>query len=209
MRKLNLHPFLFAIYPSISIYLNNTGIIGFAATIGPTISLLVFTIAIWFLAYKLLGNFDKSAFLVSIFLILFFSFGHLISALQLLAYANQWSNHGNFVGSHLGLSLLLLLWFGVMGMAIYVVMKSSSNFSLITSFLNVTSIAMLVISMSKSGLNEISWRSKSEHSNNFSRVWETLIQEDSNNEITSLSGNESYPDIYYIILEDLYGEFLI
>jgi hypothetical protein len=201
MRKLNLHPFLFAIFPPLSIYLNNSGIINFTEIIKPTITLLVFTIAIWFLASRLLGNIFKSACLVSIFLVLFFSFGHFISALQLLAYANQWRNLGNIVGSHLGRLLLLLLWFSVMGIAIFVVMKSRSNFSLVTSFLNVTSIAILVISIAQWGWNEISWSQRSDSSDNFSEAWEDTLQEDSSLNIPLLSGTQSLPDIYYIILD--------
>ncbi|MCK4692366.1 MAG: sulfatase-like hydrolase/transferase [Anaerolineales bacterium] len=204
MKKIILHPLLFAIFPALSIYLNNTGIVTFNEVVAPIIILLFLAILLWSLLFRLLGSWHKSGFLVSIFLILFFSFGHLIPALHLLAYAKQWTSLGFLVGTQLGLSLLLLIWFTIMGTACIATMKSSSNFLQITNLLNVMSIAVIVISIGTWSWTEISQRLGSSGTDIFSEVWEEICREDQRIEISPPVRTGSLPDIYYIIL-DGYG----
>lgn len=204
MKKIILHPLLFAIFPALSIYLNNTGIVTFNEVVAPIIILLFLAILLWSLLFRLLGSWHKSAFLVSVFLILFFSFGHLLPALHLLAYAKQWTSLGFLVSTQLGLSLLLLIWFAVLGIAFIATMKSSSSFLQITSLLNVMSIAVIVISIGTWSWKEISQSLGASDTDSFSEVWEGISRKDQSIEISSPSKTDSLPDIYYIIL-DGYG----
>jgi hypothetical protein len=138
---------------------------------------------------------------VSMFYIFFFSFGHVISALYLLVYANRWRTLGILLNSPLGVSLQLITWFGVLGLAIYASIKSSSSFFNITSFLNITSIAMIVLSIAQWSLNDISRNPRSASGNEFRETWEDMINEDLSIKTASPSGAHSLPDIYYIILD--------
>ena len=71
-----LHPILFAIFLILSVFSYNVQELSFQETFLPLFLVLAFTVGIWISLRYILKNARKSAFIISLLLVLFFSFGH-------------------------------------------------------------------------------------------------------------------------------------
>ncbi|OGQ90196.1 MAG: hypothetical protein A2289_03700 [Deltaproteobacteria bacterium RIFOXYA12_FULL_58_15] len=71
------HPVIFAFYPVLFLYSRNTDITSFEVAAWPLVIALAGGAVLWLLAYLASRNAAKSALFVSLFVFLFFAFGHL------------------------------------------------------------------------------------------------------------------------------------
>ena len=78
-KKIMLHPFLFSIFIVIFIYSHNIFVIPIQEIIFPLLSILGITSVSFIMLTRVLKSARKSGLIVSLYLILFFSFGHIFN----------------------------------------------------------------------------------------------------------------------------------
>ncbi len=192
-----IHPFLFAIFPIISIYANNMQELLPNDLLQPVLIILIFTTIIFFLVKLVFKVWAKVGIVVSLIIGLMFSYGYIY--LQIGGYAI-----GDFViGKHMFLIIpYIIIFFG----GSYFIFKTKKKLENVTKILNAIAITLIVISLTNISIYAI-------ENNGLGIILETddQIQEIGsnkfveNNEAISLAGNlDYYPDIYFIIL-DGYG----
>jgi hypothetical protein len=71
-----IHPFLLAAYPVLFLYSHNLGEVAFRETFTPIAIILGLTLLVWGILGFALKNWKKSGIIVSLFLVLFFSYGY-------------------------------------------------------------------------------------------------------------------------------------
>jgi len=183
-RPMIIHPLLFAIYPILYLYANNVDLLSFSETLMPLAVTLGLTIML-FLGLKLLfKDGTRAGILTSAVLILFFSYGHIRKALELvdLAIWNQALDWHWY---------LLLLWGWLFLFAVWVVVKMGSHLRTITTYLNVVSALLMAVPVLTVGMYTVS----------HARLG--LPPPTPENQ-TWFEATERQPNIYYIIL-DAYG----
>ena len=82
IKILAAHPFLFILFPILFLYSNNIHLLTFEGVILPTIGLLSFGFILWIILRFVLKSSRKSAILVSLYAVLFFSYGHIFHLLS-------------------------------------------------------------------------------------------------------------------------------
>lgn len=200
-----LHPFFFAIFPILALYSINVGEVPPREIIMPLIGALAFALLL-IVVFRIVGygitrlrklqkirglfefsSMQKTAIIASIFLILFFSYGHV------LRWMGGWDNmHGTFIvwGPWLVLSVF---WSIIFIAAAYYIIKARRNLYGASLIMNVVAIVLVIVASMNVGIRDIN---SSEHPS---------ITAGSEEAIACGSGKaESLPDIYYIIL-DRYG----
>ena len=77
-KKFNIiHPFLFSLFPVLFIYSQNVHEIPVQIVIMPVLLILFAAVLLWLLTRFILKNNEKSAFIISLLLVLSFSYGHI------------------------------------------------------------------------------------------------------------------------------------
>lgn len=183
MRKpLVIHPFLFAIFPILFLFSHNID----QMSISQTWPSLLISSAIALVSMLLLGlilrNWRKAGIIVSTFLILFFSYGHVYS----LLWDEQRDNP--IPGGH---GVLLAVWvLLLLGVVIFVV-RTSRSLQDLTRYLNAVASALVVLSLVNTGVYE------------FAKLGRTDIAsaESTAAVLAESERAETLPDIYYIILD--------
>ena len=83
MPKLNnIHPFLFAIFPVMFLYSENIHLLPITEIILPSVIVVGLSTIAYFSMSFILKNKIKAAFLVTLFLIIFFSYGHIYNIIN-------------------------------------------------------------------------------------------------------------------------------
>jgi tetratricopeptide (TPR) repeat protein len=131
-----IHPILLAIYPVLFLFAHNIGELSFNVLILPVVIILCFSLLSWSILSFVLKDSQKSGFIVSLFLLLFFSYGHF----------------GNFIqGTSIIWSVLFLA-------GIYFSLKTTRPFENYTAFLNGIAIVLVVISLAQIGVYQVKTR---------------------------------------------------
>jgi hypothetical protein len=76
-----IHPVLFALFPILFLFAHNMKEMSLGETLRPTVLVLSFTLLLWLVLALLSKNLRKAAIITSIFLMLFFSYGHILDFL--------------------------------------------------------------------------------------------------------------------------------
>ena len=82
LRKIPFHPFLLAMYPALALLANNISQIVFADTLRALCASILLAIIIFGIWYVMIRNWHKAALITSLFLLVFFSYGHAYSLLR-------------------------------------------------------------------------------------------------------------------------------
>jgi hypothetical protein len=203
MKRFIIHPVFFALYPVLALQFRNTEQILFREVLSSLMLALIFLVIVWALMYLSLKSWAKSAIAASVFMVMFFSYGHLINLLTVAVFSYRikelaWA--GNLVTTNLGLFLVLFAWTVIYLLVYLLARKSKSDLKIVTSFFNIVSIIAFVILIGWNGLIQLlGGRSTSPE---FVEDWgHYLSQECSSNPVAAPN---DLPDIYYIIL-DGYG----
>ena len=181
MKKKPVYPFLFAIFPVISLAASNIGQIFPGEIIRPLVFSLLLSFALYGSAYLVLRDTNRAAMVTTALLFLFFSYGQIYSA---------------FEGSDvLGLSLfrhrILFPLFLILGLVAIVWMRQIKQPQSFVYSLNIVSIFLLIypsLTIASSLIRQ-------------SLADSATKQDTASQSINSLSNK---PDVYYIIL-DGYG----
>ena len=138
MKKLLIiHPFLFAIHPILFLFSHNIGAITFYETLAPMTIILGCTLLMLGLLRLILGNnYKKAGIVLSIFLLLFFSYGRIFVILD--KYVSSY-----IIGSH---QALFLLWGLFLVVSFYLIKKTSRKLDNLTNSLNIIALSLVLLS---------------------------------------------------------------
>lgn len=175
-----LHPFFLAVYPILFLLANNINELQVSQVIRPSIISLLVTLALLALFGSSTRNFKQAAILVSLIVILYFSYGHVFRLLQV--YAPLFSNH-----IFLGLLWLFILLIGTK------YKWKIRNITAFTNTMNWISGSLLILPIITIGTYIVQSGRIIDTESNTSPVINL-----------PLSNPQTNPDIYYIIL-DGYG----
>jgi len=178
------HPFLFAIFPILFLFFYNIGQVSFAQILVPTAFVLSFTFILFLSLSLVLRNIEKAGIITSLFLILFFSYGHIFD----IIYGRQ---IGSFViDSNI---YLMLIWGLLFSCSTYSIIKTRRDLHNSTSLLNTVAFSLVILTLINIGVYKVKTRG--------------LLQNDviSPAHISTapldLKKAAPFRDIYYIILD--------
>lgn len=190
MEKFNIsfpiHPFLFAVFPVLFFVSHNKGQISPTSDDVVVSILIVIFLAVvsWLLISRILKDKVKSGLLVSLSLLLFFSYGHVHDFIGDFNYVV-----GNFnIGKD---KVLFLFWPALFLLGTYFLIKTCRNLNTLSNFLNFIAAALVIVSFANILSFELNLRravSGGEIKNNGS-------------EEMRLKKPAKPPDIYYIIFD--------
>lgn len=176
-----IHPFLFAIYPIVFIFSNNMDELFLSQIISLILLSLITTTIVYFSLKILLRDNYKAAILTSIALIIFFSYGHIFSAVE-----------GDKVfGFQFGRNRVLLPLSSLIFVSLLLTLKLVRfNLKKTSRFLNLIIVSLLLISVIRIGVFAVTDSLKL-----FEKNGQQLEQYPITNSSVDL------PDTYYIILD--------
>ena len=181
-----IHPFLFAIHPALALFAHNIAFVAvdqifrsLAITIAiPIISVLL----LFYLLSFILKNKKKAGLIVSLFVFLFFSYGHFYYLLEGFRH--------EIAGHHIDAYKIYFTFSGIiLPVGIYFSIKTRKNLDNLTKILNVVATCLVLISLINIGV----FKMKS------GAFWHKGIELES--VVSKGADITSYPNIYYIILD--------
>ncbi len=181
-----VHPFLFAVSPVLTLFSHNVGQVAFsevALPLGFSLLAAVVLLAVSFLIFR---DSVKAAILVSLFLVLFFSHGHL------MRYVNNW-----WIGSfHIGgQKPVLLFWLVLLICCFFLLLKTRSSLAALTKVLTVAATIMVLFPL----VNIASFKIRAISGPSLSGTSGDVLTA-----VPTAADQHGGPDIYYIVL-DRYG----
>ena len=120
--RLVIHPILFAIYPILSLYAHNIAQLSFKQTLLPSIIVLAATLILYLILNLIIKNSQKSALILSAFILQFFTYGH--------------------INDFIRYTLLLLYIIGI-----YYLLTSKRDISKFTQITNIFSLGLILITL--------------------------------------------------------------
>ncbi|HEX5807454.1 MAG TPA: hypothetical protein VFY25_02225 [Anaerolineales bacterium] len=182
VRGVPLHPFLFAIYPILALLGINISEVDLSSGIRPLLLSFLMSGIVLVISYPLFRDWKRSALLATLFLILFYSYGHLYILLKSV------NINGFYLFRH---RTLIPIWLALAVLATWWASRKSLQVGTVTQTFNAVGLALLVLPLTQIlsfGLQSRAWQADAEKSHT---------------PLTLQPGSEP-PDIYYIIL-DGYG----
>ena len=177
-RPLVIHPFLFGLFPILFLFAHNIGEVSSSEILLPTAIVLGFTLLLLLLSRLILKDNQKAGIVVSIFLVLVFSYGHVREA----------TGWGRIIMER----YLFLSWSILFICGAYSIIRTQRDLHNFTKILNIVATFLVVISL----INILPYKLK---------TW--FISQDmksTENMRTDLANSrkvDTLPDIYYIILD--------
>jgi len=192
----NIHPFLFALFPVLFIYSKNIHEISVQEIVLPVLLILLGAILLWILVRFIIKNNEKSGFIISLLLVLSFSYGHIYLLMDDLTLGNS------DIGRHQYLLIPFAISF-IVGTYYFVKTKRKlNNASTISNAIAVTFLAVIFINILASNIENVdSFSSDIITSNTSLDIPDTTIA----TLFPSLDKPKNYPDVYYIILDGYMG----
>ncbi len=188
------HPVFFAIYPVLFLFSNNVFFVDYTELILPLILTVSVSVGLFLFLKIFLKNWKKSALIISLGLVLFFSYGHIYNIVDDYSFESLYFRH----------IYLITIYLGIFSIGSYFIVKSKKELENITTIANVVSLSLIIISGITIGSNLVDEGfgiSKSIKSENLESV--------------TTGNNQSYPsinvkpDIYYIILDGYTNEIIL
>jgi len=192
-KKLNfIHPFLFSLFPVLFIYSQNVHELPVQEIITPILSILSAAVLLWLLVRFITKNNEKSGFIISLLLILSFSYGHIYFLVDDFTLGN----------SDVGRHQYLLIPFAVSFIAgIYYFAKTKRKLDNASTITTAIATILLVIVLINTITYSVENTSTLDNEKNLSNISPSVYESN----IIGLSSNldeiKNYPDVYYIILD--------
>ena len=180
-KSLILHPFLFAIFPIVSLFSQNLDLLSLNEIIFPLILFLVISAAAWIILRYTFKNSIKSGIIISIVWFIFFSYGYLFSVFDLTIFYGI-----NFIQQHL---VLMIPFIGTLVIGILVISRTKRRLNNANTIANVIAIALIAFPLMNIGIYDFQQQDISYE----------------NYDIAELqTGGQLYnmPNIYYILLDE-------
>ena len=184
--KLNniiFHPILFGIFPVLSLFESNMSFTSIWEIILPSIIIISMIIPIWIFLKIIIKDNKKAAFIISLSLILFFTYGPIFFAID------DATMNGEDIGRHRYLMIpFLVIW--IIGITFLIKTKKEiKNMTTISNFISLIIIGVMLFSITTYNLES-----------SYSVEIEEFKIKEIENEI------KIFPDIYYIILDGYPGK---
>jgi hypothetical protein len=173
------HPILFAFFPTLSLYSRNQADYPIQVIFIPLIVTAVAAAGLWLLAKLLLRNSAKAALIVSLFLVLFFSYGHAYNLTWYFFLVKPFH-----FGAH---AILLPLIAALLLAGVYFIMRTRRNLSGLTRLANSVSVILVGVSAIAILVGAVGRAGPAAHHPSASE--------------NSVGAPLDGPDIYYIILD--------
>ncbi len=179
-RWLIIHPFLFALFPVVFLYSYNIDQVAFSQILLPSVIVLAVALILFALLGWLLGDTQRAALIVSVLMILFFSYGRVT---------------GKVGQSHIKFSdnKVIIVWAVIFGCSIFKIIKTRKSLARLTSLANIAAAGMLAASL----INIVYHRATDVRPN---AAYQNPVNYSNVSDINSSDPNYK-PDIYYIILD--------
>lgn len=179
-----LHPFLFAVYPVLFLYAQNVDFTPLGDALTPLAVVAVAVAILLLVLFAMLRNGARAGLLVSLFALLFFSYGRIVDLFESFEIPI-----GDFI---MGPDALLLpVWVLCFALGVYFVLKTRSDLRTITNLLNVIAAVLVLLSLGQI----VSYRLGKVARGSDARVESVAVSPD------TVAPGEDLPDIYYIILD--------
>lgn len=186
-----VHPFLLTIYPILFLFAYNAEQVLFYETLVPTGIALGFTLSLVLLSWLILRDCKKAGIVVSILLVLFFSYGHIYHMIGGGDPVEGWQIGSFLIARH---RYLLLLWSMLFICGAYFNIRTSRDLHSFTNILNIIAFSLVVISLFSIGVQKFKSRGARQQDSYIDR-------EVGKTNTVDLENVTILPDIYYIILD--------
>jgi len=177
-----IHCFLFAVYPILFLFSYNIGQVAFSQILLPITLSLVFTGIIYLSLLFVLKDGDKTGLIVTIFLILFFFYGHILQQMEI------WDIKHFNKGKHL-INLSAAIFF----VSTYFIITAKKKLHNLTKIINFVALSLTILTVINIGYAKLK---PMLNSGNI----KTYANNGTSFEI-KYKGDSPAPDIYYIILD--------
>lgn len=184
LRNIPIHPIFFAIYPILFLYTNNISMLKIEHTFIPILLAVIGTLVLWLIIKLVTKSRYKSAVITSIFLVLFFSYGHIYEIIS--GFTEKALNVSSDVYLSLSYILVFLLSF-------LLILFSNKKFKSTSGLLNVTSVILIIFPI----YTILVFSPNSDILQSANNTAGSTADEDS----IYLVPPQNKPDIYYIILD--------
>jgi len=187
-KRIIVHPFIIAVYPIFVLLAFNRNQVFFWTAYRSLIISIMMVVLIWLVFRLILRDWHKAAFISSLILLVFFTYGHIFTYLEDVTVMGY-----NF-GRHrvlIGLSLI-----GI-GLVIILLLRVKQPLTKVTQALNIISLVALAFPVTQLGV--FAGRAAIQASSKKGLVSEAIIK----NELSGLSVPEGQtpPDIYYLVFD--------
>ncbi|MDY6895702.1 MAG: hypothetical protein SVO01_09860, partial [Thermotogota bacterium] len=185
-KPLVIHPLLFGIFPILFLFTYNLGQVSFSETLMPLAIVSGFTLLLLLLLSFIIKDARKAGIILSIFLVIFFSYGHIFNLLC------PWNRIDHFI-----IHLFLIFTWGVLFIwATYCTVRAKRDLYNCTNILNIMTLSLVFISLINISIYKFKTRLSSKDI--------ISTEEIRTNTIVEKEKTGTNIDIYYIIL-DRYG----
>lgn len=177
-----IYPFLFSIFPILSLYAHNKHELLFSITFVPSAIVLGATFLLVLLLGAILKNYRKAGLVVALMLFLFFSYNPVNSMIEGWKVGNLAVPRGRYLLSILGAFFIL---------AVYLIIKTRSNLHNFTNILNIAAFSLLAIPLLDVGAYNFKANSNlPDHDSSTADI-----------EVVGSPNGDILRDIYYIVLD--------
>lgn len=184
-RRLVIHPFMFAIFPILALYSHNMAELSTSQIWMPLAAAFGLALVLLLLLWLLLRNINKAGIIVSIFLILFLSYGHALDVVK------GWEIGDVYVGGLLvgtPARYVLLVWVVLLACGAYLTVRTRRVLTNPTLILNVAAAVLVLIPSISIAAYEVKRPRYS-------------LEYTPPASVTDSEEVDALPDIYYIILD--------
>ncbi|MDH4156858.1 MAG: hypothetical protein OEW00_06240 [candidate division Zixibacteria bacterium] len=139
-----LHPYLFGLFPVLFLFAQNADQMPINDTVVPALAVLAFVLLTTLLLNLLLKNINKAGLIISVFLLVFFSYGHLVDLVRGLHFEfDQFDDtvNGVLLG---GLSLMLVA-------VIFFTLRAAGSLPRLTRLLNIVAVMLVLLQVAAGG----------------------------------------------------------
>jgi len=186
-KSLIIHPFLLSIFPILFLFSHNIEQLSVDIIYIPTAVLLCFTLLFWSLLSLIFKDKKKAGLLISLFLLWFFSYGHIHSLMKDLVI---W---GFGIGRH---RYVLFVWSIFLVFGAYFIIRTRRQLHNFTIFLNIIAASLVVISL----INIAAYKLKT------GVAWQGVRNIETKAIDIDRIKTDRLPNIYYIILDEYAGK---
>jgi hypothetical protein len=174
------YPLLFAAFPLLFLYTYNIDETAVSEIWLPLVISVAAALVLWAVMSLILGSLSKAGLATAIFLVFFFSYGHLCEELNYL---------GVFVPRHAHLLLVMLF---VWGYCVYFISRAKRDFRVTTKLFNITAVALIAINLFNIASYQI----------NLDRLNTATPEEPPARASANATELSTLPDIYLIITDE-------
>jgi len=177
------YPPLLAAFPVLFLYAYNISETSASQIWLPLVISVAASLVLWAVLSLILRSLAKAGLATAIFILFFFSYGHIYDALESAGVLS-----GTFVEHALLLPIMLFIW----GYCVYFIGRAKRDFRIATKIHNIVAVALIAINL----FNIVSYQVK------VARLGDVTPQEMGGTTAASPAELNTLPDIYFIIVDE-------